>query len=55
MAQRSTTELQSHLYVALDRHYLDRAGFDAIYKQAQETRHLIGGFIKYLKTGSGRA
>lgn len=48
MAQRSITEVQSHLYVALDRCYLDQAAFDALYRQASETRRFIGGFIKYL-------
>lgn len=49
MAQRSATELQSHLYVALDRKYLDQAAFDRVYSQARETRRLVGGFIKYLQ------
>jgi four helix bundle protein len=49
MAQRSATEVQSHLYVALDRQYFDRGAFDTIYGQAQETRRVIGGFIKYLQ------
>lgn len=48
IAQRSATEVQSHLYVALDRAYVERAAFDALYAQAQDTRRLIGGFIKYL-------
>lgn len=52
MAQRTTTEVQSHLYVALDRRYIDRDRFDAVYAQASETRRLIGGFIKYLSSGS---
>lgn len=49
MAQRSATEVQSHLYAALDRGYLDRASFDTVYEHARETRRLIGGFIKYLR------
>jgi four helix bundle protein len=53
MAQRSATEVQSHLYVAADQGYLRPAVFDDIYGQAQETRRLIGGFIKYLQA-SGR-
>jgi four helix bundle protein len=51
MAQRSATEVQSHLYVAIiDRRYIDRSTFDAVYGQAQETRRIIGGFIKYLQS-----
>ena len=49
MAQRSATEVQSQLYAALDRGYLDRASFDAVYEHARQTRRLIGGFIKYLR------
>jgi four helix bundle protein len=49
IAQRSATEVQSHLYVALDRHYIAHAEFETLYAQAQQTRRVIGGFIKYLK------
>jgi four helix bundle protein len=52
IAQRSATEVQSHLYVALDRAYVERATFEAIHAQAQDTRRLIGGFIKYLQGSS---
>jgi len=52
MAQRSATEVQSELYVALDRGYLERAGFDALYDQARQTRRLIGGFIRYLHSST---
>jgi four helix bundle protein len=55
MAQRSATEVQSHLYVALDRHYLERAQFENLYAQAQQTRRIIGGFIKYLQTSTRAA
>lgn len=49
IAQRSATEVQSHLYVALDQHYIEHDQFDAVYAQAQQTRRVIGGFIKYLQ------
>jgi four helix bundle protein len=52
MAQRSASEVQSHLYVALDRSYLDGCGFDAIYGQARQLKRLIGGFIRYLHGAS---
>jgi four helix bundle protein len=52
MAQRSATEVQSHLYVALDRQYLQRPAFDTLYAQAAETRRVIGGFIRYLQASS---
>lgn len=53
MAQRSATELQSHLHVAADQGYIGGAVFNELYAQAHETRRLIGGFIKYLQR-SGR-
>jgi len=34
--------------VALDQHYIEHDQFDAVYAQAQQTRRVIGGFIKYL-------
>jgi four helix bundle protein len=52
IAQRSASEVQSHLYVALDRSYLDGRGFDAIYGQARQLKRLIGGFIRYLHGAS---
>lgn len=52
MAQRSASEVQSHLYVALDRNYLDSRGFDTMYGQARQLKRLIGGFIRYLRGAS---
>lgn len=49
MAQRSATEVQSHLYIALDRRYIDQPEFEAVYAQARETWRLIGGFVRYLQ------
>ena len=49
-AQRSATEVMSCLYVALDNAYITQSDFDTIYELAQETRSLVGGFIKYLKS-----
>jgi hypothetical protein len=43
------TELQSQLYIALDQNYIDQQQFSRIYRQAVETKRLIGGFIRYLK------
>lgn len=48
-AERSCTEVQSELYVALDQKYLDEQGFQKLYELAQRTHAKIGGFIKYLK------
>lgn len=59
-ARRSATELQSHLYLALDRGYLPVAEFEKLYSKLEEIRALIGGFLRYLgrrsplKSGSDR-
>jgi len=47
-AQRSCTEVQSELYVALDQKYISDLQFQALFDQASKTRSKIGGFIKYL-------
>ena len=53
-AQRSCTEVQSQLYRALDRQYLDQPQFDELYAMAVQTRSKIGAFIKYLKKSDRR-
>lgn len=47
---RSATEVQSHLYVAIDQHFITQEDFDRIYAQAKETKNLIGGFMRYLRS-----
>jgi four helix bundle protein len=47
-SQRSCSEIQSQLYVALDQGYLSQEEFDAIYAQAERTHVKVGGFIRYL-------
>ena len=47
-AKRSCTEVQSELYVALDRRYLTQQQFNTLYDQVRLTRAKIGAFIKYL-------
>jgi len=49
-SQRSCSEVQSELYVALDCVYISQAEFDVIYQQAGDTHAKIGGFIRYLLT-----
>jgi len=48
-SRRSASEVQSHLYVALDQSYITKAQFDEIYEKALVVKNLIGGFIRYLK------
>jgi four helix bundle protein len=47
-AQRSSTEVKSQLYVALDQEYITQAQFDEAYDLATQTHSKIGGFIRYL-------
>ncbi len=50
---RSASELQSHLYVAEDQGYMDRATFNGLYDQATIIKKLLNGFIRYLKGEGG--
>ena len=47
-SQRSCSEVQSQLYVALDQAYISQDEFDSIYEQAAMTHAKVGGFIRYL-------
>jgi len=48
-SRRSSSEVQSHLYVALDQAYITKTQFDEIYEKAVLLKKLISGFIRYLK------
>ena len=48
-ASASASEVQSHLYVALDQRYISEQDFEIMYEQAKKTKSLINGFIAYLK------
>lgn len=50
-AKRSSSEVQSELYVALDRAYISEEEFSKSYNQAKTVRKLANGFIRYLRTG----
>jgi four helix bundle protein len=45
----SAAELQSHMYVAMDQHYVTKETFDNIYQQADKTGKMISGLITYLR------
>ncbi|MBO8129864.1 MAG: four helix bundle protein [Peptococcaceae bacterium] len=49
-AVRSATEVQSHLYVALDQGYITKATFNDLYQQAQKVKSVICGLIRYLRS-----
>ena len=49
-ALRSTTELQSHLYIALDQNYLNKQEFEELFILTVNCKNLIIGFIRYLRS-----
>ncbi len=51
-AKRSCTEVQSELYVALDRGYVSQEEFESVYELAGFTRGKIAAFMRYLKSSS---
>lgn len=48
IAISSNAEVQSYLYIALDRKYFDRKIFEKIYNQTIKVSAMISGLIKYL-------
>lgn len=50
-SKRSSSEVQSILYVALELNYITEDEFKSAYDLATAVRKLCSGFIKYLKTG----
>lgn len=49
IASSSASEIQSHLYAALDLAYIRKEEFRNLYEQAKKVKKLINGFIAYLK------
>lgn len=47
-AQRSCSEVQSQLYVALDQQYISRAKFDELHTMSATVHKKTGAFIAYL-------
>ncbi len=47
--RRSSSEVKSELYIALDRKYITEIEFKEIYEQAEKVGKLANGFIRYLK------
>lgn len=48
-ALRSATEVQSHLYVALDQGYINQQNFNSLYELSVKVKNLTSGFIRYLR------
>lgn len=53
-ARRSSSEVQSHLYVALDQKYISQESFKEAYEKAIYTSKLINAFIRYLRSSGKR-
>lgn len=49
MSRRSASEVQSELYLALDRKYISQDELTSAYNLATETKKLINGLISYLR------
>jgi four helix bundle protein len=49
ISRRSASEVQSELYLALDRKYISQDELTAAYNFATETKRLINGMIGYLR------
>jgi four helix bundle protein len=49
IARRSASEVQSELYLALDRQYIDQNRLDHAYGLPTETKRLISGMITHLR------
>lgn len=47
--RRSASEVQSELYLALDRNYVSLDELTIVYNLATETKRLINGMIGYLR------
>ena len=48
-SKRSTSELQSQLYIALDNQYVSQKEFEAAYGLAESARKMSSSFISYLR------
>jgi four helix bundle protein len=53
IARGSSTETQSHLYVALDLKYLMQKDFDEIYEMLEEISKMTVSLAKYLRNSNG--
>ena len=47
--RRSASEMQSEIYLAPDRNYVDESTFKQIYDKATETKKIINALIAYLR------
>jgi four helix bundle protein len=55
MSRRSASEVQSELYLALDRKYIVEAELKPAYDQADEVKRVVNGLITYLRKNGANA
>ncbi len=55
ISRRSASEVQSELYLALDRKYIAETEFKPAYDQADEVKRLVNGLITYLRKNNSNA
>ena len=55
ISRRSASEVQSELYLALDRKYIVEAELEGAYARADEVKRLINGLIAYLRKNDSNA
>lgn len=55
ISRRSASEVQSELYLALDRKYITQDELTSAYNLATETKRLINGLIGYLRKSASSA
>jgi four helix bundle protein len=54
ISRKSATEVQSHLYSALDQGVIEQREFDRAYGSAEDVKKLVGGFVRYLAAPRGK-
>jgi four helix bundle protein len=50
LSQGSLTELQSHLFIALDLNYIHKEIFDKLFALTEEVHRILNGLSEYLKS-----
>jgi len=51
IARASSSEVQNHLYLAIDLEYISQAEFNQLYQEAKKIAKQINGLMNYLKSG----
>jgi four helix bundle protein len=54
LSEGSLSELQSHLFIALDLNYILQEDFDRLFHDIEEVQRILNGLSEYLKTSALR-